>query len=313
MSSAVTEAKAAVRTLLYHSGVSTAIARLRKRSRIFMLHGIGGGAFDETAFERAIAYLKRNFRVLPLGQLIREMAEPPAAGAPAVALTFDDGLVNQVSVAYPVLARHRVPATFFVCPGLIDAGQWLWPHEVRARLSMLGAAQRQEIAARCGDGVPPDIEPIVESLKQMTGEARAACLAAIRENTTRFAPSPAQAREYDLASWQQLAQLDPALITIGSHSWSHDIMVGMDGARLRQEVAGSKARIESMLDRRVDYFCYPNGDFDAAAVAAVRAEHAAAVSTREGVIDDTVPSLFELPRLSMSTTVPMVAMQMARA
>jgi peptidoglycan/xylan/chitin deacetylase (PgdA/CDA1 family) len=146
----------------------------------------------------------------------------------------------------------------------------------------------------------------------MTCAERAAAMDALREATPGFVPTPAQARACDLASWSQLAGLDPALITIGSHSWSHDIMVGMDAARLELEVAGSKARIEAMVGRPVDYFCYPNGDSDAAAVAAVRAVYRAALSTREGVVDASAPR-FELPRLSMQTTVPTVAMQMARA
>lgn len=313
MSSAVSDAKAAVRTLLYRTGISTAIARLRKQPRIFMLHGIGGAEFDEDAFERAIAYLKRHFRLVPLSQLLREIPENPSAGAPAVALTFDDGLENHVTVAYPVLARHRVPATFFVCPGLIDAKRWLWPHETRARLSILDGPALQAIAASCGRASATDIEAIVESLKRLSCDERAAHLATIRSRTPQFAPSPAQARAYDLATWTQLSALDPALITIGSHSWSHDIMIGMGAERLQQEVSGSKARIEAMLDRPVDYFCYPNGDFDEATVAAVRSEHVAAVSTREGVIDEAAPSPYELPRLSMSTSLPSVAMQMARA
>ncbi|MBN8727176.1 MAG: polysaccharide deacetylase family protein [Xanthomonadales bacterium] len=312
MSSAVTEAKAAIRVLLYRSGISTAVARLRGRSRIFMLHGIGGSDFEPAAFERAVAYLKRHFRVVPLARVIHELAEPARDGAPAVALTFDDGLENHVSVAYPVLARLGVPATFFVCPGLIDAGQWLWPHEVRARLSTLESAERQELATRCGADMPSGAEAMVGALKRMACAERAAAIDAIREATPGFARSPEQARAYDLATWSQLASLDPALVTIGSHSWSHDIMVGMDPPRLHREVACSKARIEAMLGRPIDYFCYPNGDFDAAAVAAVRGEHRAAVSTREGVLDGT-GSLFELPRLSMQTTLPTVAMQMARA
>ena len=312
MSNPVAEAKAAVRALLYLSGVSTLVARARRQPRIFMLHGIGGSTFDEDAFDHAIAYLKRNFRVIPFDQLIGEIADPHSSGAPAVALTFDDGLQNHVTVAYPVLARHGVPATFFVCPGLIDAGQWLWPHEVRARLSMLDDAQRRDIAAGCGPAVPPDIEAMVESLKRMTCKERAGHLAAIRGRTAQFAASPGQAREYDLATWQQLRQLDPALITVGSHSWSHDIMIGMDAAQLHTEVVDSKSRIEAMLDRQVDYFCYPNGDFDDATVAAVRSAYAAAVSTRAGAIGEPAPPLYELPRISMSETLPAIALQMAR-
>ena len=50
-----------------------------------------------------------------------------------VALTFDDGLRNNVEVAYPLLHRLGLPATFFVCPGLIGPRAVALDHEARRR------------------------------------------------------------------------------------------------------------------------------------------------------------------------------------
>jgi hypothetical protein len=40
---------------------------------------------------------------------------------------------------------------------------------------------------------------------------------------------------------------------------SPDLSALADPEELREEIAGSKARIESELDRPVLHFCYPNG------------------------------------------------------
>jgi len=57
---------------------------------------------------------------------------------------------------------------------------------------------------------------------------------------------------------------------------------------LQEEIAGSKARIESELDRPVLHFCYPNGklpDIGAAAVQTVRdAGMRTAVTAEPGLI-----------------------------
>jgi peptidoglycan/xylan/chitin deacetylase (PgdA/CDA1 family) len=70
-------------------------------------------------FEKQIrAILGAGYRVIPLGTLIRELR---GSGAPAfgrsVVLTFDDGFRGQFVYAYPILRRHRLPATFFVIAG----------------------------------------------------------------------------------------------------------------------------------------------------------------------------------------------------
>lgn len=257
-----------------------------------------------------VVYLKRHFRPLSLAALVAELDEPPLVARPAVVLTFDDGLANNVTVAYPILERHAVPAAFFVCPGLIDAGSWLWTHEVRARLAMLDEPTRRALAPE----LPTcDVGVIVQHLKELAPTARAHGIEAVRAATPAFTPSAAQRQACDLADWAQLALLDPALVTIGSHSSSHDIMIGMDEARLEREVVGSKARIETMLGRKVEHFCYPNGDFDAAADARVRATYASALSTRVGLVPPLAPDRHALPRLAVPDDVSSLALRMALA
>jgi peptidoglycan/xylan/chitin deacetylase (PgdA/CDA1 family) len=308
VSSAPAAVKRRIRSLLYTTGISAMAARMRRRMRILMLHGVGVPEFDAAAFEEIVVYLKREFRPIGLVEALAELEAPSAGARPPVVLTFDDGLANNVTVAYPILKRHAVPAAFFVCPGLIDAGRWLWTHETRARLAGLDAHARRAAAP---DAPAFDIESIVRHLKALTPAERAARVEAIRAATPSFAPTVAQRLDYDIASWSELATLDPALITIGSHSASHDIMVGMNAGTLDREVVASKARIEEMLGRPVDYFCYPNGDFDAAAHAHVRATYAAAVSTRAGAVESHGYDRHALPRLAVAPGLPSLALQMA--
>ena len=57
-------------------------------------------------------------------------------------------------------------------------------------------------------------------------------------------------------------QLDPELFTIGCHTGRHPILPSLRDADLDEEIVQSKLRIEERLVKSVDFFCYPNGDFD---------------------------------------------------
>jgi peptidoglycan/xylan/chitin deacetylase (PgdA/CDA1 family) len=74
--------------------------------------------------------------------------------------------------------------------------------------------------------------------------------------TDRFNGSIAPRR---MLTWEELRQLQASGVTIGSHSCSHRPLVGLSLAELEREVVGSKARLESELGCRADYFAYPYG------------------------------------------------------
>jgi peptidoglycan/xylan/chitin deacetylase (PgdA/CDA1 family) len=70
---------------------------------------------------------------------------------------------------------------------------------------------------------------------------------------------------------------------LDSHSISHPDLTTVSNARLRHEVAGSRARIRDLFGVTPRFFCYPSGRLDARVVAAVRrAGYLAATTTRRG-------------------------------
>jgi peptidoglycan/xylan/chitin deacetylase (PgdA/CDA1 family) len=257
--------------------LGTAGADEAPRSRIVLFHGTPRR--DAGILERQLRWLKRRFDIVPL----RSLVAAAAAGEPLgrrVALTFDDGLRSNAEVAYPLLHRLAIPATFYVCPGLVDCDGWLWNHEARRRLARLGAPQRQALAAEWH--APAEVDAFVEWMKTLELSERRRVETRLREATPRFTVTPEEREDCDLAGWATLRRLDPALVTIGSHSMTHAILTKLPAGKLETEVGESRRVLESRLQRPVDLFAYPNGDYDAAVEACVRQHYRSAVTAARG-------------------------------
>ena len=260
-------------------------------ARILLYHGTPRR--DAAMLERQLRWLKRRFSIVPLRAMVAALNEGAALGR-KLALTFDDGLRSNFVVAYPLLQRLAIPATFFVCPGLVDRAAWLWTHEARRRLGRLGAAARRELATEWD--APADVEAFVEWMKRLDLAARRRVEARIAEATPCFAPTPAEREDFDLASWQELRRLDPAVVTIGSHTLTHPILPGTPPGDVETEVRESRKQLERGLQRPVDFFAYPNGDHDATAEACVRNHYRGAVTVAPGVVRRGADAQ-QLPRL----------------
>ena len=257
----------------YSLGVAGARSRANGCARILMLHGTPRR--HAQLFESVMRYVQRQFRIVPLAALART---DDLVGK--LAVTFDDGLRNNVEVAYPVLRALGVPATFFVCPGLVDRRAWLWNHEARQRLLRMDAKARHDLALEleCGS----EVESIIYRMKRLPLADRGHVEALVRAATPRFEPTDVERHELDVAGWSELRALDPAIVTIGSHTLTHPILPSLSPSELETEIAGSRRVLEEKLGRPVELFAYPNGDADAATVACVRRNYLAAVTVEEG-------------------------------
>ena len=285
-------------------GLGGAAQRNDGRARILMLHGTPRRRARQLG--RLLEYVRRHFQVVPLSVIVADSASRDVRFRRQVALTLDDGLANNVEVAYPILRRLGLTATFFVCPGLADAGRWLWNHEARERLRQLSAAALRELALQLG--APADVEGFVDWLKRQPLPGRCSAESLIRAATPRFSPSAAQRHDFDIADWEDLRGLDPAVVTLGAHTLTHPILTTLPPAEAEREITGSQRVLEARLQRPVRLFAYPNGDVDRAVHGIVRRYFDGAVSVNEGYVEPGCDP-YMLPRVAF----PWSGLRLARA
>jgi peptidoglycan/xylan/chitin deacetylase (PgdA/CDA1 family) len=262
--------------IMYWLGVGQTRALEEGGDTIFLCHGTP--LQSAAPLERQLRYLRRVFTLVPFAALA---ASTSAADAPArrrqATIIFDDGLRSNVRVAYPMLRSLGIPATFFVCPGLIEERRWLWTHEARRRLRFAAPQARHELARQLG--VSAEVEEFVEWMKQLDFPRRTRVEAMLRHATAAFVASEHDREAFDLAGWDELRLLDPSIVTVGSHSMTHPVLPSMSAGEIEAELAESRSMIEAKLGRPAEFFSYPNGDVDERTLAGVRRHYRAAVNS----------------------------------
>jgi peptidoglycan/xylan/chitin deacetylase (PgdA/CDA1 family) len=242
---------------------------------IFLCHGTPPR--DAARLERQLRYLRRVLTFVPLAELAASFGAARLPGRRRrAAMVFDDGLRSNVRVAYPILRALGVPATFFVCPGLIEERRWLWTHEALRRLQFAALPLRGELARELG--APAGIEAFVEWMKRLDFPRRTLVEAVLKRATAAFLPSGPDREAFDLAGWDELRRLDPAIVTVGSHTMTHPILPSMSEGEIEVELRDSRRIIEAKLAGPAEFFSYPNGDFDDRTLAGVRRHYRAAVT-----------------------------------
>ncbi len=82
---------------------------------------------DPNNFSQQMKALKRIATPIPLTEL--PDADPQH---PSVAITFDDGYLDNLEIAHPILGQHGIPATIFVSTGYVDRPHGYWWDELEA-------------------------------------------------------------------------------------------------------------------------------------------------------------------------------------
>ena len=323
MNSAMNAIKRTVAPVFQNLSFISGISRYKTlgipAARVFMFHGVGGPDCQADIFESQMKYLRTNFSVISLREALTISGDAARNFRTEIVLTFDDGLRNNYTIAYPILRRYALPATFFVCPGLIESRTWQWAHEMEQRLLGCKPGNLKKIIAQLGTGEQElkgnnsgDIaEKIVEHMKTMENNRRIGTEHLIRSLTQDFETAQQQHDLYDTMSWEELKSLDPALITIGSHTVHHPVLTRLPYEEMRYQIQESKQWLQRRLNRPIDFFCYPNGDYDESAAQVVAQNYKAAVTTKAGYFDKG-DDVYQINRIPAPDKLPLFAWRMFR-
>lgn len=252
-------------------------------------------------FDWMIRFISKSFNVLPLGEAARCLKKGTLP-ATAAAITFDDGYADNLEVAWPILKKYNIPATFFIATAFLDGGR-MWNDEVI------------EAVGRAPDGLF-DLEEFGLGRHRLTNTAsRVSCYETVLgtlkyfEHTHRSQVAREIGRLYGVPEHSklmmtrtQLRKLHEAGAEIGGHTHTHPILACLDDETAIAEIKMGKLELESILDTTITVFAYPNGvpnrDYSARHSEMVsKLGFEAAVST-EPRFTNTSADIFQLPRFT---------------
>lgn len=213
-------------------------------------------------FDWQMKLLRNYFTPLSLDQALQHLKHN-SLPANAVCVTFDDGYLNNLTVAEPILSKYGIPATVYVATGF-STGRNMWNDRL---IHLFGQPELKQIQldhelVQLGDweNRRNQAQLWLKKLKYLPINLRL-------ETIDRFYQQNNVCEQSALMMTPtQLNQLADRGVTIGAHTVNHPILKIMPEEQQLQEIILSRQQLESWLGKPVQHFAYPNGvegmDFD---------------------------------------------------
>jgi peptidoglycan/xylan/chitin deacetylase (PgdA/CDA1 family) len=259
------------------------------------------GELDADQFRDALKKIVTRFNVIDLADGVRRLYDgslPPAS----LAISFDDGYADNLTVAAPILAAFDVTATVFVASGYLQ-GQVMWNDRVieavrQARGDVLdlsdvdcGVLDTSTVASRRSA-----IGQLLAKLKYLDSDER--------DRRADLIQKAARAEQLSglMLNRDQVRKLAELGFSIGAHTVSHPILARLDPDDAQNEIGQCKTDLETVTQRPVQLFAYPNGkmqdDYLRDHVDMVQRAGYAAAFTTEGGAGSAATDRYQLPRFT---------------
>jgi peptidoglycan/xylan/chitin deacetylase (PgdA/CDA1 family) len=240
-------------------------------------------AVSPARFEEQLEVLRRTRHPVPLAKFVRDLVSGKLHPK-AVALTFDDGYLDNLEAGKPLLAAADVPATVFLSTGFIDRSEPFWWTELARLILLTNGPSSFELVVR-GESMQFDFrnEPAAredgttraalltrrhaglwtlrQTLRLLDDEERREIMMKLRTVFARYNCGSNICRP--MTSDELRALLADRLVTVGAHTVTHPVLTELGEDACYREILGSKLTCETLTGAPVDGFAYPYGDFDA--------------------------------------------------
>ncbi len=215
-------------------------------------------------FESLLVYLKKNFEIVSIKDIFKEKTTKRKR----IALSFDDGYENNHSIAWPILKKHNLPATFYITTESFEIiDYYLWPEIFDALKiepphgKIIFNNEEFRFVNKQLQNCKTNVS-IYDYVKLMGQERQVVfkeflskydikrILKTINPELTRFC-SKEQIKEMSMSP----------LIEIGSHTHRHYNLSKINIELATQELKKSKEILESIIQKPVVSIGYPDGDY----------------------------------------------------
>jgi peptidoglycan/xylan/chitin deacetylase (PgdA/CDA1 family) len=234
-----------------------------------------GMVLRESLFAALLNYLQANANVVAPNDAL---AISKLGDKPRVLITFDDGWLDNFTVAQPYLAAAGAKACFFIPTRLTGKREPFWPERLlglfrKARSTGSLAFVNHNIASLSQDA--NDTHPVINIqandeaslswFKQFSTDILQAWISDVSRQLQASSGNSLQENLDDpleqVMTWDQIRIMAKAGHKIGSHGCTHEILPLLETQRIRHELVDSFADLQDEIPDG-DYsrwLSYPNG------------------------------------------------------
>lgn len=233
---------------------------------IFNYHRVGDATktlFDpnefscnEERFEQHLKFYKQHFDMLHMNEL-SDVINKGLKGKFGL-ITFDDGYIDNYTIAFPRLKSENLSAAFFVPTDYVESHLIPWWDEIAFMVRVAGVSQIKIAGKFIRLNPQAALRTVRLVLNQFKKDTRPVThkLLAYRK---LLQPTSEMPNEQLFMSWAQLSEMHQAGMTIGSHTCSHNILSHLPEDHQLKELTESKALLEQKLGKPVKTIAYPVG------------------------------------------------------
>ncbi|NRB74052.1 MAG: polysaccharide deacetylase family protein [Verrucomicrobiales bacterium] len=295
-----------------NDGINWLGSRLSERNAVLLYHRVDRKEHDHfnlcvtpENFEEQMSVLAETGSVIPLSEMVEKRLSGQLETG-EISITFDDGYIDVLENALPILEKYNLPATLFVTTG--NLGQAFWwdtlaaivrqpetlPHQLSVE-TVSGESVYISILGRSRDSI---FDALYQLLRTQQPAHRLNALDSLRKavcpETDLVIPRAATKKELTVASHSSSLFLE-------AHTVTHSRLSALNYEDQLQEICESIDHVSRLSSRSVTSLSYPfglkNRDYNDDTIRAVEAsglKHAFAADL--GVVTPQSPA-FAIPRI----------------
>ncbi len=304
---------------VYWSGISRAfeIATQPTGAIILMYHSVAPDAKAEfieprnrispTLFDVQMAFLSKHRRVVPLSQIVEQMNSGLSPPAGTVCITFDDGYLDNLTTAAPILEKYKLPATLYLATGYVERSEaqwadtlyWLFQRRTSNRLQLpsLGI----DVPDLASDVVRVEVLGILHrQLLEARYQERKQLLDELRHRLAPLGFAPRLTLNWDEV--RELHRKYP-FFEIGGHTRDHLDLRRHHDEVARAEVNGCAEDVRRELGFQPRHFSFPYGRWcDDTRQFVIASSWQSAVGISAKIRVDETSDRFTIPRIEAPQT-----------
>lgn len=282
-------------------------------------------------FAEHLEVLQQSHSLIPLSQLSQTLQDGKLPHR-SVVVTFDDGYIDNLCNAKPLLEQYGIPATVFVASGYVGQDREFWWDELDRLLLQPGIlpetlhldingsvyhwslgegrhyseadAQRDRDWHLYQEHDVSSRHSLFRSLHQILNALPMKERWPVLDQLSVWAGAELRSRPtHRILTPEEVVQLDKGdLVEVGAHTVTHPILSSISVAAQQHEIYQSKADLEKILDRSVTSFAYPHGSRSDYSLETANLAEAAGFTCACSTVVDVVRTnseRFQLPRASV--------------